>query len=214
MTTSTQISFEKIVNALNKNELIDYCLRYQIDVIRIYNSRSLAIYRRNLIKAMVKVHNTEVMSIWSFVNSFTPTLSHDTIINIFPEYDNYVEKKQLENELRKFVKENKEQEANYDNAYIDYYTKPQQSIPSQVNRIEYLTDDEIRRQKNNMIMKSLIEKRKKEDFKRFNKDKINSSPFTDKIDAIYATVEKQLRKLRELEEQQNEWKLSQQRQQE
>ena len=65
-----------------------------------------------------------------------------------------------------------------------------------------------------MIMKSLIEKRKKEDFKRFNKDKINSSPFTDKIDAIYATVEKQLRKLRELEEQQNERKLSQQRQQE
>ena len=130
MTTSTKISFEKIVNALNKNELIDYCLRYQIDVIRIYNSRSLAIYRRNLIKAMVKVHNTEAMSIRSFVNSFAPTLSHDTVINIFPEYDNYVEKKQLENELRKFVKENKEQEANYDNAYIDYYTKPRQSITS------------------------------------------------------------------------------------
>ena len=55
-------------------------------------------------------------------------------------------------------------------------------------------------------MKALIEQRKKEDFIRLNKDKINSSPFTDKIDAIKAIVEKQLRKLRELEGQDKEWK--------
>ena len=109
-------------------------------------------------------------------------LSHKTIIKIYPEFENYIEKKS--------IKGDKQNEANYENAYFVYYMNPQQMKQSQVNRIL------IRRQKDNMIMKTLIEQRKKEDFQRFNKDKINSSLFTGKIDVINATFESSLESLK------------------
>ena len=214
MSAPNRISFEKIVNALNKDELIDYCQSYQIDVSNIKYARNLNFYRRGLINAMEKEHNTKDINIKSFVKSFATGLSHDTIIKIYPNYDNYKAEMKIKKEQRKFIKDTKEQEANYEDAYVDYYTSPHKKEPSQVHKIEYLTEEEIRRQKDKQIMKALIAQRKKEDFERFNKDKINSSPFTEKIDAIKATVEKQLRKLRELEEQDNEWRQAQKLQQE
>ena len=47
-------------------------------------------------------------------------------------------------------------------------------------------------------MNKLIKQRKDEDFKRYNTEKINNSPFAEQIDNIKATIEKQLRKIREL----------------
>ena len=209
-----RITFAIFVYALNKNELKDYCERYEINVSNIDRARNLNFYRSNLIKAMEKEHNKDSMTIKTFIKKVAPTLSHETIIKIYPQYHQYFENKKLEKEQKKFNEENQQQEDNYEQSYINYYESPKKPKASQVNKIEYLTAEEIQRQKDEQIMKALIEQRKKEDFVRLNKDKIHSSPFADKIDAIKATVEKQLRKLRELEEQDKEWKQEQEKQQE
>ena len=47
------------------------------------------------------------------------------------------------------------------------------------------------------------------DFDRKNTDKINASPFADKINTIKATIEKQIRKVNELIEQEKEWNRNQ-----
>ena len=44
-----------------------------------------------------------------------------------------------------------------------------------------------------------------QEFKRYHTEKINDSPFTQQINTIRATIEKQLRKMRELEQQEKDW---------
>ena len=59
------------------------------------------------------------------------------------------------------------------------------------------------------VLKLYPEYAKIMDFDRKNTDKINASSFTDKINAIKATIEKQIRKMNELIEQEKEWNRNQ-----
>ena len=70
----------------------------------------------------------------------------------------------------------------------------------ELNRIQ---DEELEAFYNKLI------KERKNELTNLNNDKIDNTPFTDKINSIKATVEKQLRKLRELEHQEKDWKNSQ-----
>jgi len=140
-----RISFGKIVYALNKDELKEYCNLYGINTANIDTARNLTLYRNNLIKKMAKEAKRDDVSIATFHKKIAPALSHETIIEIYPQYDNYKQELKLKKEQRKFNKENEQQEADYEKAYEDYYTSPHKPEPSTVHKIEFIDENEMRR---------------------------------------------------------------------
>ena len=106
MTSQERITFKNFVSSLNKDELKEYCESYGVNKSNIKNARNLNFYKSHLINAMEKEYNKDSMPIKSFIKSFAPTLSHDTIIKIYPNYDNYKQEMKIKKEQQKFNKEN------------------------------------------------------------------------------------------------------------
>ena len=224
MDKKIEIKISDIVNKLNDDELKRLCNEYDINTASFDRSTSKGIYKNNLKKKIIKAFNIEVINRPTFIKYFVPSLSIETITNIYPQYNEYIkhieEKKQrkLNKELKDIQKEelkkSQEIEDDYNNAYIDYYNANTEQVKETVEAIkaerERIQKEEAERKKQEQeaFYNKLIKERNNE-LINLNNDKIDNSPFTDKINSIKATVERQLRKLRELQHQEREWKSEQ-----
>ena len=222
MEEKNSILISNIIKHINDDELKTLCDRYSINTDNFYRSLSKGIYKNNLKKRITQAAgNKDVINRAQYVKNFVPLLSDETNNKIFPGYKDYIkhreERKQrkLNNEIHAIQEvENekvKEIEDNYEKAYADYYNVNSSLVKDTVESIKEerrrLQDEEEerRKQQTDAFYNKLIKERNDElDY--MNMNKIDNSPFTDKINSVKATVERQLRKLRELEQQEREWK--------
>ena len=101
--SQVRIPLYKITDSLNKEELKSFCESYNMNTSNFNSARSLNMYRRNLLTKIWKERSEESdIDLSTFINKFIPRLSHESIIKIYPEYDNYIKqrKKKHEKELK------------------------------------------------------------------------------------------------------------------
>ena len=207
--STNKIAIESIVQNLNEDELAKVCKQYGVE----YKAK-FGLLRRNLTQRMIKQLNKTSIHRRTFIDKFNDVLSHETKLRIFPEYVQYIERKRVEklnkiNEELAEINEQQEKETNkavdeYNKAYEKYYNVDSQLVKDTVNDIKA----ERKKQEMNAFVNKLIKERNNELIK-LNNDKLDNTPFTDKINSIKATVERQLRKLKDLEQQEKEWKIEQ-----
>ena len=225
MEEKIEIKISDIVSKLNDDELKTLCDEYGVNTANFDRLLSKGIYKNNLKKKIIKaVGGKEAINRHTFSKYFVPKLTNETITKIYPQYNDYIthiqEKKQrkLNKELKAIhegeLKKSVEIDDKYNNAYADYYNANPEQVKETVDSIkaerERIQEEEAQRRKQaqEAFYNKLIEERNNE-LTNLNNDKIDNSPFTDKINSIKAAVERQLRKLRELEHQEREWKSEQ-----
>ena len=212
------ITIDSIVKNLNIDELIMLSNQFELNTSGITLARS-GIYRHNLKKRMIKQLGESIQR-HTFIEKFNSVLSHDTKLKVFPEYQHYIEHRRAAklnkiNEESAKISEQQEMETNkandsYDKAYAEDYNVNSQRVKETVEHIKE-ERKKIQAAKEEEFINKLIKERNNE-LRYINMNKLNNSPFTDKINSIKATVERQLRKLRELEQQEKEWKNEQEEQ--
>ena len=107
--SQVRIPLYKITDSLNKEELKAFCESYNMNTSNFNSVRSLNMYRRNLLTKIWKERSEESdIDLSTFINKFIPRLSHESIIKIYPEYDNYI--KQRKNKREKELKNKREKD--------------------------------------------------------------------------------------------------------
>ena len=84
-----KIKISDIVNNLNPNELFTLYADNNLNVSFHKSSKGIGLYRRNLKNRIIKAFDDEI-NLKSFIENFVPKLSKETILKIYPQYDEYI----------------------------------------------------------------------------------------------------------------------------
>ena len=90
--TTNKITIESIVQNLNEDELAKVCKQYELE----YKAK-FGLLRHNLKIRMIKQLGESIHR-HTFIDKFNDVLSHETKLRIFPEYDQYIERKRKKQE--------------------------------------------------------------------------------------------------------------------